>query len=202
MKRIPLRFCKKCPHFNEWYGCHISELSPCPRAEEIEEELWRDRFLLFITAVCALMLAGLLLLNRTTEETTEAVEPVSAVELLRKQRNELSEWDMLILAISFTESRFKTDVVGKNQDSGILQITPVYKDEVNRLYGTDYSLDDAFTIEGSLEMFNLIQEHYNPNKDIDLAIRLHNKSPQYRVAVLENLEMIKRYETLRHKLNE
>lgn len=124
----------------------------------------------------------------------------SAVQLLREQRDELTDWQMLILAISFTESRFRPDAVGKAGDSGHLQLLPIYVDEVNRVAGTDYSINDAFDIDKSLEMFNLLQEHYNPSKDIDEAIRFHNKSPQYRKAVLENLEMIRRYETIRARL--
>ena len=124
----------------------------------------------------------------------------SVVQMLRQQRDELSEWDMLILAISFTESRFRPDAVGKAGDSGHLQLLPVYVDEVNRVSGTEYTINDAFDIDKSLEMFNLLQDYYNKNHDIEEAIRHHNKSPQYRKAVLENLEMIRRYEKIRSRV--
>ena len=133
----------------------------------------------------------------------EPVEPPhwSAVELLRNQhKDELSEWDKLIMAICWTESRFNPDAVGNNQDSGIMQITPIFVAEVNRLYGTSYTIADAFDIDKSLAMFRAIQEAHNPSMDIDTAIWLHNKSAAYKRVVMENLEMINRMEELRAKL--
>lgn len=127
----------------------------------------------------------------------------SAMELLRKQhRDDLTEWDKLILAISFTESRFNPDAVGKAGDTGHLQITPVYVKEINRLYGTDYTIEDAFDIDKSLEMFYLMQQFKNPTGNLEQAIYYHNKSAQYLNTVKENLAMIERYEALRKKLIE
>lgn len=114
----------------------------------------------------------------------------------------LSEWDKMILAISYTESKFKTDAVGKSQDYGCLQITPTYCAEVNRISGANFKHEDAFDIESSLAMFDTMQSHYNPDHDIDTAIHFHNKSASYKRVVLENLELIKRYETFRAKLIE
>lgn len=135
----------------------------------------------------------------------EPVEPShwSAVELLRNQhKEELSEWDKLIMAIAFTESRFRDDAVGKANDSGQLQITEPYVREVNRLYKTEYTLEDAFDFGKSLEMYDLMQQAYNPGKDLEEAIKHHNRSPYYRVTVLENLAMIRRYEETRKKIIE
>lgn len=127
----------------------------------------------------------------------------SAVELLRSQhREELTEWDKLILAISYTESKFKTDAVGNSQDYGCLQITPSYCAEVNRISGANFKHEDAFDIDSSLAMFDAMQSHYNPDHDIDMAIYFHNKSASYKRVVLENLELIKRYETFRAKLTQ
>ena len=133
----------------------------------------------------------------------DPVEPPhwSAVELLRNQhKDELSEWDKLIMAICWTESKFDPDAIGKNQDSGIMQITPIFVAEVNRLYGTAYTIADAFDIDKSLELYRLMQAHYNPKNDIETAIRYHNRSESYKRVVLENLAMIERMETLRTKL--
>lgn len=125
----------------------------------------------------------------------------SAVELLRKQhKEELTEWDKLILAICWTESRFDPSALGKNQDAGIMQITPIYVEEVNRVSGTNFKHEDAYSIEMSLEMFALMNEAKNPEKDIERAIYLHNKSDYYKKTVLENLKMIERMEVLRSKI--
>lgn len=127
----------------------------------------------------------------------------STVELLRSHhREELSDWQKLILAISYTESKFRPDAVGSAQDFGCLQITPVYCAEANRVSGANFRHEDAFDIDSSLAMFEAVQSHYNEGRDLDLAIRLHNKSEAYRRTVLDNLELIRRYETLRAKLTE
>lgn len=137
------------------------------------------------------------------EEPVEAPVPekISAVQLLRQQhqqpQGELTAWQVLQLAIAYTESRFNPSAVGKAQDSGILQITPVYVAEVNRLYGTDYALQDAFDIDTALELFALLQDKKNPAHDIDTAIYYHNKSNAYRRAVRKNMEFIRSYEAVR-----
>ena len=135
------------------------------------------------------------------DSQTEMQTPVSAVELLRKQhKDELTEWQQLIMAISFTESRWNPDAVGKAHDSGHLQLVPIYVAEVNRLYNTDYTIEDAFDIGKSLEMYDLMQRAYNPSRDLNKAIYYHNKGETYRQTVLANLDMIKRYETIRREL--
>lgn len=140
--------------------------------------------------------------TRRQEPVPEPTEPISVVALLRQQRGELSEWQKLMLAIAFTESRFNPDAVGKAGDYGCLQITPVYVREANRVSGANYCHEDAFDIEMSLAMFTAIQDEYNPQRDMELAIRLHNKSAAYRRAVLDNLAMIERMETFRAKVIE
>ena len=131
-----------------------------------------------------------------------AAEKISAVQLLRNQHEEdLTDWQVLWLAIAYTESRFNPDAVGKANDSGILQLTPAYVDEVNRLYGTDYDIQDAFDIDKALELVALLQAKKNPSKDIDTAIFYHNKSVAYRDAVKKNMELIRRYEAFRKHLN-
>ncbi len=128
-------------------------------------------------------------------------EKISVVQLLRQQHgDELTDWQVLQLAIAYTESRFNPSAVGKAQDSGILQITPIYVAEVNRIAGTDYVLQDAFDPVKSLEMWDLMQAHYNEGRDLERAIALHNRAPQYRAAVLQNMEWIRRYEAFRKQL--
>lgn len=117
-------------------------------------------------------------------------------------RDTLSEWQQLTLAIAYTESKFNADAVGKAEDSGLLQIRPIYVREVNRISGSDYSPEDAFDIRKSLEMYELMQDHYNKDRDMDKAIRLHNKSDAYRREVLKNLDFIRRFEAVRAAVNQ
>ena len=112
----------------------------------------------------------------------------------------LSDWQVLEMAIAFTESRFKTDAIGKAEDTGVLQIRPIYVDEVNRLTGYEFTIEDALDPCLSLEMFNLMQEHKNPGHSIDTAIYFHNKSPYYKKTVLENVDLIRRAEEMRRKI--
>jgi len=115
----------------------------------------------------------------------------------------LSDWNTLQLAIAMTESEFNPKAVGKTKDYGIYQITPIYVKEVNRLLGNQvYTHDQAFDINKSVEMFNIMQSFKNPEQDIETAIYFHNKAPWYKKKVLRNYQTVKRYETLRSILQE
>lgn len=109
----------------------------------------------------------------------------------------LGSFEQLIMVIAFTESRFQSEALGTAGDTGILQLREIYVREVNRLYGTCYTIEDAYSPEKSLEMFLLMQQYYNPEDDIETGIYYHNKSPYYAKSVKQNLELIKRYETFR-----
>lgn len=124
------------------------------------------------------------------EEETVAVDSVRVPE-------RLSDWQVLLLAVAMTESEFYPTALGSNDDWGILQITPVYVVEVNRVTGANYVHEDAWLPERSLEMFTALQEHHNPEHDIDKAIRLHNKNPWYAKRVKQNMEFVRRYEAFR-----
>jgi hypothetical protein len=87
---------------------------------------------------------------------------------------QVNYWDVLIEALIYVESRGDNYIVGNCNDVGCLQITPIYVKEVNRLSNEDYQLVDRTSRKYSIEMFNIVQNHYNPNKDIIKAISLHN----------------------------
>ena len=130
----------------------------------------------------------------------------STIELLKEYYGEpepaLTEWQELILAIAYTESKFKDDAVGAANDTGQLQITEQYVREVNRLYKTEYTLEDAFDFGKSLEMYDLMQQAYNPERDLNEAIKYHNRGAYYKAAVLENLALVRRYEETRRQVLE
>ena len=123
--------------------------------------------------------------------------PTTRVEYVNES---LDEFEMLTMAIALTESRFNPDAIGSADDAGILQIRPIYVAEVNRVSCSNYSHEDAFDITKSLEMFKALQQAKNPQKDIEKAISLHNRAPWYRKKVLENLEVIRKYEMIRTEL--
>jgi len=141
-----------------------------------------------------LLLPLLLACNPAPQET------VDPIDYSPEPAEEITDWDKLILAMCLTESEFRPDAVGTQGDLGLLQIRAIYVEEVNRVSGTHYIHEDAFDIDKSLEMFSLMQEHYNPGHDIEVALRYHNKAAWYRRRVLDNLEFINRYEEVRNKL--
>ncbi len=105
-----------------------------------------------------------------------------------------TEWDILIEALIQVESEGNPFAVGRSNDVGVLQITPIYVREVNRIMKEDvYSLDQRTDIEKSIEMFEIYQAHHNPEKDILRAIHLHNPGAGswYRNKVTAEIEKIK-----------
>jgi hypothetical protein len=84
-------------------------------------------------------------------------------------------WTKLVYSIAKIESNQNSKAIGKHNDVGFLQLTPVYVKEVNRICGKrKYTLRDRYSIRKSIEMFNIYQSHYNPHHLIKKAIRLHN----------------------------
>ena len=92
------------------------------------------------------------------QQAAEESPKWSAVELLRNQhREELTDWQMLIMAIAWTESKFNPAADSGVGDNGCLQLREIYIAEVNRLYGTTYTIEDAYDIDKSLDMFEKMQ---------------------------------------------
>lgn len=88
---------------------------------------------------------------------------------------QVDDWSILIEALIQIESEGNQYAVGKTNDLGILQITPIYVKQVNNiLRGKYYFLEDRTDIDKSLEMFEIYQAHFNPDKDILKAIKIHN----------------------------
>lgn len=105
--------------------------------------------------------------------TKEMPEPIAIEETALEE--EPPPWEHLIQALIIVESEGNPNAIGKTNDVGILQITPIYVEEVNRIIDTPkYNLEMRKSVEYSLEMFEIYQAHHNPDKDIIRAIKLHN----------------------------
>ena len=206
-KRVSIHKCRMCVHYNGHY-CHLDDLAPCryKATPEAEHQRIRDWLFLIVSLfVIALLTTLCLLTGCTRQEAPKEEYHWSAVELLKEyhgQKDGLTEWEELILAIAYTESKFKDDAVGAANDTGQLQITEQYVREVNRLYKTSYTLEDAFDFGKSLEMYDLMQRAYNPDRDLNEAIKHHNRNAYYKATVLENLALILRYEETRKQIIE
>lgn len=113
----------------------------------------------------------------------------------------LSERELLILSIMSVESNFNPEAEGKQGDTGILQIRQIYVDEVNRILGYDkYTLSDAYDVNKSLEMFDILQNYHNPNRDFIKTIYYHNKSDAYQTRIIKEYNRLLLYESMRDKI--
>ena len=83
----------------------------------------------------------------------------------------------LINAIVHVESRGDTKLIGKDGDVGMMQQLEISVEEANRLNkfnNKNYTLKDRFDPKSQIEMFLIIQDHYNKSGDYETAARLWN----------------------------
>lgn len=81
--------------------------------------------------------------------------------------------DYLSWAIAKVESNFNVLAVNPLSGArGLLQITQPTIDEANRLSDSKYSLEDAWSPEKSIEIWQLLNKHHNPEYELDKACRL------------------------------
>lgn len=130
---------------------------------------------LFILLASAVLVWRISLGINDTESKKEQISCDKNTEEVQLYDN----WDDFIQAVIIKESRGDSLAVGKNNDVGVLQITPVIVRDVNRILGENkYTLSDRTSVLKSVEMFNIIQNHYNPNLDLHLALKIWNpKAP-------------------------
>ena len=163
--------------------------------------------ILFISMAVVFFCAGGLVgqLNQKNKQEKVVEEKIKEVYV---EGEELDEWTILTMAIMKTESEFDPSRIGATQDVGIMQFTPIAVEEVNRILRLEgkeeeYSHLDAFDIEKTIEMFNIIQGYHNKEQNISKAIHQHNPggaSIGYGKKVYENIRFIKRMEEARKEL--
>lgn len=86
------------------------------------------------------------------------------------------KWNNLINAIIEVESEGKSDAVNDASGAtGVIQLMPIAIKDCNRIIGKKkYGLNDRYSKGRSIEIFNIIQRHYNPQHDIHRAIKIQN----------------------------
>lgn len=110
----------------------------------------------------------------------------------------LDERGLLILSMMYVESRFDPLAEGRDSDTGILQITPVYVSEANCILGREeFTLEDARDIKRSLDMFDVVQGEHNGTGDWAMTVYWHNKSGAYRDRVVQAYNLFLGYERMR-----
>lgn len=122
----------------------------------------------------------------TTIMRTEVGKDNESLEIKQgeqEQERQLSDWDIMLLGLIKVESEGNTKAVSTANARGILQLTPIYVKEANRLskmygLGKTYTHDDAFDIAKSIEMFEIVSSHKykqkNEKERIRAIIKGHN----------------------------
>lgn len=93
------------------------------------------------------------------------------------------DWEPVMNAIIQVESEGDTKAVS-GKSCGAMQITPILVKECNdilkeRKSKTRYTLRDRFNLEKSKEMFLLMQSKFNPDNNVEKAIRAWNGGNNY-----------------------
>ena len=93
------------------------------------------------------------------------------------------DWNPVMDAIIQVESEGNPRAVSGNS-VGVMQITPVLVKECNDILKKQksnkrYTLDDRYSVEKSKEMFLLIQKYFNPENNVEKAIRSWNGGMKY-----------------------
>ena len=94
-------------------------------------------------------------------------------------------WNPVMDAIIQVESEGNPRAVSGNS-VGVMQITPVLVKECNDILKKQksnkrYTLDDRYSVEKSKEMFLLIQKYFNPENNVEKAIRSWNGGIKYSI---------------------
>ena len=95
------------------------------------------------------------------------------------------DWNPVMDAIIKVESEGNPNAVSGNS-VGVMQITPILVRECNNVLkkmksNKRYTLDDRYSVEKSKEMFLLIQMYFNPENNVEKAIRSWNGGIKYSV---------------------
>ena len=115
-----------------------------------------------------------------------------------KQFVPLTDFELIELAIIWQESKANPNPKHSDGESeGILQITPIYVKEANRILGKNkYTLHDRRNPLKSHEMFLVVQNYHNPEKDVKKAVKLHNKAGWYFEEVMDRYNCLRLYQEI------
>ena len=92
-------------------------------------------------------------------------------------------WNPVMDAIIQVESEGNPKAVSGNS-VGVMQITPILVKDCNDILKRQkskkrYTMEDRYSVAKSKEMFLIIQKYYNPENNIEKAIRLWNGGVKY-----------------------
>lgn len=116
------------------------------------------------------------------------------IEDIEEVNQENDDWEDFTKALIWVESKGDSKAVGKLDDIGVLQIRPIIVEDCNRILEMEvFKLEDRLDSLKSVEMFNIIQDHYNPQHDYHWALKLWNSGAplSYHRKVMDRFNQIK-----------
>jgi len=98
-----------------------------------------------------------------------------------KEIVKLTEKQKILMAFIAVESAGNVFAYNKSeQAAGILQIRPIMLKEINRLFDTDFVLQDRFDSIKSVQMFWLFQSHHNPELELEQLAKSWNGNANWK----------------------
>lgn len=105
-----------------------------------------------------------------------------------------ADWNTFIKALAWVESRWDDNAESPKKAVGYLQITPILVDDANRIVGQDrFTLEGRRNREESILLFQVIMDNYNPQHDMQYALKLWNpyaKTSYHRAVMKKYYELI------------
>ena len=126
-------------------------------------------------------------------ETVVEVKPPQLDTIIYDSIPQMSREDTInamALAFAQQESQFNHTAVSPcGKWVGCLQLSEIMVREANRIVGFDcFNYNDRYDRQGSYAIFKIVQQHHNPNLEIDRAIDIWN-----RYCPLEYRNNVKKY---------
>lgn len=121
------------------------------------------------------------LVNVPTKEVSIEVEVETPILKITQPSRDLTP---LVNALMWVESRCDTSAYCKREDAvGVLQIRPIMVKEVNRILRLQksshiFTLEDRWSREKSIEMFNVVASYYHETSSYEKIARCWNGGPK------------------------
>lgn len=154
----------------------------------------KDLKLFVVYALFALCLLGVCMWGITQDYKYGGNRYEEEIEEIEEVNQDSLDWEDFTKALIWVESKGDSKAVGSKDDVGVLQITPILVEDCNRILKCEtFTLEDRLDSLKSVEMFNIIQDHYNPQHDYHWALKLWNSGAplSYHRKVMDKFNEIK-----------
>jgi len=136
------------------------------------------------------------LIDNLTQENNQlrSIPP----DTIKLEKNFDRDWFLMKLALIKVESNFDSLAINQiSKAGGLYQIMPSsgFLQEANRLINrNEYTDICRFSPDKSTEVFEILNQRYNPKKDLGLMCRLHNPSAGewYKERIMKEYEFFKK----------